>query len=158
MSDQLPITVRGKKKLEEELKRLIHEERPSVIRAIEEARAQGDLSENADYDAAKERQGWIEARINEIQSRIAGAEVIDPSKIKSDRIVFGATVKLLDMETDKEVEYNIVGPEEADVSNGYISILSPLVRVLVGKKVGDVVELSAAKAQKEYEVLGISFK
>ena len=158
MNNQLPITYRGKKKLEKELKKLIQEERPSVVKAIEEARAQGDLSENVDYDAAKERQGWIEARIAEIQGRIAGAEVIYPNKLNSDKVIFGATVTLLDHEGDKEVFYQIVGPEEVDVQAGRISILSPLARVLVGKKVGDVSELSTNKGIKEYQILNIVFK
>ena len=158
MADQLPITIRGKKKLETELKRLIHEERPAVVRAIEEARAQGDLSENADYDAAKEKQGWIEARISEIQGRIAGAEVVDTSTLSSDRVIFGATVKLLDCETEKEVTYQIVGPEEAEISEGRLSIMSPLSRALIGKKVGDVAELSTPQTQKDYEVVEISFE
>ncbi len=158
MNNQLPITNRGKKKLEKELKKLIKEERPSVVKAIEEARAHGDLSENTDYDAAKERQGWIEARISEIQGRIAGAEVIHPNKLKSDKVIFGATVTLLDHEDDKEVFYQIVGPEEADVQASRISILSPLARVLVGKKVGDISELSTNKGIKEYQILNIVFK
>jgi len=157
MPDQLPITIRGKKKLETELKKLLQVERPAVVRAIEEARAQGDLSENADYDAAKERQGWIEARIGEIQGRIAGAEVIDTSKLSSDRVIFGATVKLLDVDSDKEVTYQIVGPEEAEVNEGRISILSPLARAIVGKKAGDVAELSTPQVQKDYEVVEINF-
>lgn len=158
MKNQLPITNRGKKKLEEELKRLIQVERPSVVKAIEEARNQGDLSENTDYDAAKERQGWIEARISEIQGRIAGAEVVYPTKLKSNKIIFGATVMLLDYEEDKEIFYQIVGPEEADVKEGRISILSPLARVLIGKKVGDTSELSTNKGIREYKVLDILFK
>ena len=158
MNNQLPITSRGKKKLEKELKKLIQEERPSVVKAIEEARAHGDLSENTDYDAAKERQGWIEARISEIQGRIAGAEVIHPSKLKSDKVIFGATVTLLDYEDDKEIFYQIVGPEEADVQADRISILSPLARVLIGKKVGDLSELSTNKGIKEYKILNIVFK
>ena len=159
MNNQLPITHRGKKKLEQELKKLIKEERPSVVKAIEEARAHGDLSENTDYDAAKERQGWVEARISEIQGRIAGAEVIYPNKLKSDKVIFGATVTLLDYEDDKEVSYQIVGPEEADVQAGRISILSPLARVLIGKKVGDISELSTnKKGIKEYKILNIVFK
>src|SRR5690606_23765368 len=104
----IPITLRGKQKLEEELKKLLQVERPAVIKAIEAARENGDLSENADYDAAKERQGWIEARMQEIQSRIAGAEVIDTAKLKSDKVIFGATVDLLDVEEDKKVTYQIV--------------------------------------------------
>ena len=158
MADQLPITIRGKKKLEAELKKLIQQERPAVVRAIEEARAQGDLSENADYDAAKEKQGWIEARISEIQGRIAGAEVVDTSQLSSDRVIFGATVKLKDIDTDKEVSYQVVGPEEADISEGRLSIMSPLARSIIGKKVGDVAELSTPQTQKDYEVIEIHFE
>lgn len=153
----IPITLRGKQKLEEELKNLIHKERPSVIKAIEDARANGDLSENADYDAAKERQGWIEARINEIQGRLAGAEAIDTAKLKSNTVIFGATVDLIDMEEDKEVTYQIVGPEESDIQAGRVSILSPLARALVGKKVGDICEVKAPNAIKEYEIKKIYF-
>lgn len=156
--DQIPITERGKKKLEAELKELLHTERPKVVKAIEEAREQGDLSENVDYDAAKERQGWIEARIAEIQGRLAGAEVINTSKLKSDKVIFGAKVTLLDHEEDKEVVYQITGPEESDVKQGRISILSPLARSLVGKKAQDTVELATANFTKEYEILKIEFE
>lgn len=158
VNDQLPITERGKKKLESELKTLIQVERSKVVKAIEEAREQGDLSENVDYDAAKERQGWIEARISEIQGRLAGAEVINPSKLKSDKVIFGAKVTLLDHDENKKVQYQITGPEESDVKEGRISILSPLARVLIGKKVSDVVELSTTNFTKEYEVLDIKFE
>jgi transcription elongation factor GreA len=154
----IPITLRGKQKLEEELKRLLHEERPAVIRAIETARENGDLSENADYDAAKERQGWIEARIQEIQSRIAGAEVIDTAKLKSNTVIFGATVTLKDIEEDKEVSYQIVGPEEADVQVGRLSLMAPLARSLIGKKAGDVCEVKAPTSIKEYEIKKIYFQ
>ncbi len=157
-TDKLPITVQGKAKLEEELKRLIHVERPNVIKAIEEARAHGDISENAEYEAAKERQAMIEGRIGEIQGMLAGAEVIDPSQIKSDKIVFGATVELLDLETDEEVTYQIVGVDEADVKEGKISILSPLARSLIGKTKGDVVQVKSPKGEKEYEVLNFYFR
>lgn len=158
MADVLPLTVKGKKRLEEELHRLTHQERPSVIKAIEEARSHGDLSENAEYDAAKERQAMVEGRIQEIQSQLAGAEVVDPAKIKSDRIVFGATVKLLDLDTDNKVTYQIVGIDEADVKQGLISIMSPIARGLIGKKVGDEVVVKSPKGDKEYEVLEIIFK
>lgn len=157
-TDKLPITVRGKAKLEEDLKRLMHFERPAVIKAIEEARSHGDISENAEYDAAKERQALVEGRIGEIQGQLAGAEVIDPSTLKSDRIVFGAHVTLVDLETDEEVTYQIVGVDEADVKEGRISILSPLARALIGKRVGDNVQVKSPKAEKEYEVLALSFK
>jgi len=156
--DTLPITLKGKQKLEAELKNLLQVERPSVIRAIEQAREQGDLSENAEYDAAKERQSWIEGRIAEIQGQIAGAEVVDTTQIKSDRIVFGAHVVLRDVETDKEVTYQIVGVDEANVKEGKISIVSPLVRALIGKKTGDVIELKTPQTEKEYEVLKFFFQ
>jgi len=157
-NDKLPMTVRGKALLDAELKRLIHEERPGVIHAIEEARAQGDISENAVYDAAKEKQGMIEGRIAEIQGKIAGAEVINPAEIKSDRIVFGATVKLIELESEEEVTYSIVGVDEADVKSGMISILSPLARALIGKKEGDSVTVQSPKGDREYEVVSFEFK
>ncbi len=158
MADILPLTVRGKKLLEEELKRLLHEERPAVIRAIEEARSHGDISENAEYDSAKERQALVEGRIQEVQTKLAGAEVVDPSKITSDKIVFGATVTILDLDADEEVTYQIVGLDEADVKNGLISVLSPLARALIGKKKGDEVHVKSPKGDKEYEVVNFTFK
>lgn len=156
--DKLPMTVRGKALLEAELKRLLHEERPYVIKAIEEARAQGDISENAEYDAAKERQALCEGRIAEIQGKLAGAEVVDPKEIKADRIVFGATVKLLDLDSDEETSYQIVGVDEADVKQGRISVMSPIARALIGKNVGDIVHVKGAKSEKEYEVIGFVFE
>jgi transcription elongation factor GreA len=156
--NNIPITLRGKQKLEEELKRLFQQERPAVIKAIEAAREMGDLSENADYDAAKERQGWIEARIQEIQGRIAGAEVIDTSKLKSATVIFGATVELLDVEEDRTVSYQIVGPEEADIQHGRLSLMSPLARALIGKKQGDICEVKAPNSIKEYEIKKIFFQ
>ncbi|HEY8272311.1 MAG TPA: transcription elongation factor GreA [Pseudobdellovibrionaceae bacterium] len=158
MADTLPMTVRGKALLDAELKKLMLEDRPDVIRAIEEARAHGDISENAEYDAAKERQGMIEGRIGEIQGKIAGAEIINPAEIKSDRVVFGAHVTILDVETEEESKYQIVGVDEADVKKGMISILSPLARALVGKKVGDVVVVQSPKGDKEFEILGFEYK
>lgn len=156
--NNIPITLRGKHKLEEELKRLLHEERPAVIKAIEAARENGDLSENADYDAAKERQGWIEARIQEIQGRIAGAEVIDTAKLKSSTVIFGATVDLVDLEEDKNVSYQIVGPEEADIQLGRLSLMAPLARSIIGKKAGDICEVKAPNSIKEYEIKKIYFQ
>ena len=156
--DKLPMTLRGKSLLETELRRLLHEERPSVIKAIEEARAQGDISENAEYDAAKERQALIEGRIAEIQSKIATAEVIDPTTIKSDRVVFGATVVVVDQESEEEATYQIVGTDEADVKAGMISILSPLARALIGKKKGDLVTVQSPKGDRDYEIIKFSFK
>lgn len=156
--DKLPMTLRGKALLDAELKRLVLEERPAVILAIEEARAHGDISENAEYDAAKERQGMIEGRIAEIQSKIAGAEVVNTSEIKSDKIVFGATVQLNDLDSEEKVTYTIVGVDEADVKAGMISILSPLARALIGKKGGDSVTVQSPKGDREYEVLGFHYK
>ncbi len=155
--DLLPITLKGKIALETELKKLIFEERPSVIKAIEEARAHGDISENAEYDAAKERQGMIEGRIGEIQYKISGAEVVDTSLIKSDKIVFGATVEIHDVEEDKKITYQIVGVDEADVKNGKISVLSPIARAMIGKKVGDGFTVQSPKGDKDFEVLSFKF-
>lgn len=157
-SDKLPMTVRGKALLDAELKKLLLEERPSVIRAIEEARAQGDISENAEYESAKERQGMIEGRIAEIQGKLAGAEVIDTASIKSDRIVFGAHVKIVDTETEEEFSYQIVGVDESDVKAGLISVLSPTARAMIGKKVGDTVTVQSPKADKEFEILSFEYK
>lgn len=157
MSDILPITLRGKLMLETELKKLILEERPAIIKAIEEARAHGDISENAEYDAAKERQGMIEGRIGEIQGKLAGVEAIDPATIKSDRIVFGATVEISDTETEENSKYQIVGVDEADVKKGMISIVSPLARAMIGKKVGDLVTVQSPKGDKEYEIVSFKF-
>ncbi|MEY4616976.1 MAG: hypothetical protein RJB66_1936 [Pseudomonadota bacterium] len=156
--DKLPMTVRGKALLDAELKRLLHEERPAVIKAIEEARAHGDISENAEYDAAKERQALTEGRIAEIQGKLAGAEVVEPKDIKSDRIVFGATVTLVDLETEDEFTYQIVGIDEADVKQGRISVMSPIARSLIGKKAGEVVLVKGAKAEKEYEIISFRFE
>lgn len=136
-SEKMPMTILGKSQLEVELKKLLHEERPAVIKAIEEARAHGDISENAEYDAAKEKQSMIEGRIADIQTKLALAEVIDTKTIKSDKIVFGATVDIVDVDSDEESVYQIVGVDEANVKMGKISILSPLARALIGKKIGD---------------------
>jgi len=158
MADTLPMTVRGKALLEAELKKLMLEERPEVIRAIEEARSHGDISENAEYDAAKERQAMIEGRIAEIQGKIAGAEIINPAEIKSDRVVFGASVTVMDQETEEVSTYQIVGVDEADVKKGMISILSPLARALIGKKVGDSAVVQSPKGDKDYEIVSFEFK
>ena len=153
-----PMTVTGKNKLDEELKNLLQVERPAVIKAIEEARGHGDLSENADYDAAKERQGFIESRIGEIQAKLAVADVVDPAEIKSDKIVFGATVELLDLDTDETKKYKLVGVDEANIKEGLLSVFSPLGRALIGKKKSDVVEFNSPKGDKEYEVVKFEFK
>lgn len=157
-TDKLPMTVRGKALLEAELKKLIHEERPAVIRAIEEARAQGDISENAEYDAAKDRQSMIEGRIGEIQGKLASAEVIDPASIKSETVVFGAKVTLIDLESDEETTYQIVGLDEADVKQGLISIMSPMARAMIGKRKGDNIVVQSPKGDREYEILSFEYK
>ncbi len=158
MSDRQPMTLAGKAKLENELKNLLHVERPSVIKAIEEARGHGDLSENADYDAAKDRQGMIEGRIAEIQGRLSNAEVVDIAQLQSSKIIFGATVELQDLETDENVKYQIVGEDESDVKRGKVSVFSPIARSMIGKKKGDIIEFKSPKGEKEFEVLNFYFK
>ncbi|MBI4924346.1 MAG: transcription elongation factor GreA [Bdellovibrio sp.] len=155
--DQIPMTVEGKKKIEEELKRLLTTERPAVVKAIEVARGHGDLSENADYSAAKERQAFIEGRIQEINAKLARCRVIDSSKIKSDNIVFGATVILEDHNSGKEITYKIVGVDEANVKEGKISITSPIARALIGKKEGDDVTVHAPRGQIQYTINTVEY-
>ncbi len=157
-ADRQPMTIAGKAHLDAELKNLIQVERPAVIRAIEEARGHGDLSENADYDAAKERQAFVEARIADIQGKLANAEVVDTSQLKSEKVIFGAHVKLLDLETDEELTYQIVGEDEADVKAGKISVFSPMARSMIGKAKGDLVELKSPKGERELEVIDFYFK
>lgn len=152
-----PITPSGLQKMNEELSKLKHSDRPRIIQAIAEAKAQGDLSENAEYTAAKEEQGMIEAKITDLESKITLAEVIDPSEIKSDKIQFGATVRLTDSETDEIKEYRIVGDFESDVSKGCISIFSPLANAMLGKKVGDEVEVQTPRGTRYYEVEKIQY-
>jgi transcription elongation factor GreA len=156
--DRQPMTAEGKLRLEKELKNLLQVERPSIIKAIEEARSNGDLSENADYDAAKERQAFCEARISDIQSKIANAEVIDIKNLKSDRVIFGAHVLLLDLETEDEVTYQIVGEDESDVTTGKLSVFSPLARAIIGKKKGEIIEFKSPKGEKEYEIRNLFFR
>ncbi len=155
---KVPITPSGHKKLKEELERLITIERPRNVAAIAEARAHGDLSENAEYHAAKERQSFIAGRIQELQTKIANANVIDPSTISQDKIAFGAKVKLVETETDKECIYYLVGADESDVKAGRISINSPVARSLIGKTKGDIVTVQAPAKTIEYEILEISFE
>jgi transcription elongation factor GreA len=152
------MTLAGKAKLENELKNLIHVDRPNVIKAIEEARGHGDISENADYDAAKDRQAMIEGRIAEIQGKLANAEVVDPTQLESSKIIFGATVELQDLESDEKVKYQIVGEDESDVKSGKISVYSPIARSLIGKVKGDIIEFKSPKGEKEFEVLNFYFK
>ena len=155
---QIPMTPFGKKKLEEELKNLKFTERPKVIEEIATARAHGDLSENAEYDAAKEKQGFVEGRIKEIEDKLARAQVVDPREIQTDRIVFGAKVGLKDLETDDKKTYYIVGADEADIKAGRISIDSPVARQLLNKKAGDVVTVKVPKGEIEYEVLSVTYE
>lgn len=155
--DKIPMTVNGKRLLDEELKHLMSVERPTIVKAIEHARSLGDLSENADYSAAKERQSFIEGRIQEINGKLPLAQIIDPTTIKSEKIVFGATVKLLDTDKDEEVTYQIVGVDEADVKNGKIGVTSPIARAMIGKSAGDEVVVHAPKGNVSYEVITIAY-
>lgn len=153
-----PMTLRGAELLRAELKRLKGEERPRVIKAIAEARAHGDLSENAEYHAAREQQGFIEGRIMEIESRLGAAQVIDVAQLaKSDRVVFGATVELEDQDDNSAVSYQIVGEDEADIRAGRISIASPIARALIAKNVGDVVEVAAPGRTRSYEIIAVHY-
>lgn len=155
---KIPMTAAGYQRLEAELKTLKTVERPSVIRAISEAREHGDLSENAEYHAAKERQGWIETRILELEDKLRRAEVIDVSKLSGDRVKFGATVVLSDEDTGEESTYQIVGADEADIKSGLLSITAPLARALVGKAEGDNVEVATPSGAKAYEIVSVAFK
>jgi len=157
--NMVPITKIGAEKLRAELHRLKTIERPNVINAISEARAQGDLSENAEYDAAKEKQGFIEGRILEIEGKLSSAQIIDPSLIDADgRIVFGATVQLLDLASKQTVTYQIVGEDEADLASGKISISSPVARALIGREEGDIAAVQAPVGKREYEVLEVKYQ
>jgi transcription elongation factor GreA len=147
----------GLQRLEDELRQLKVEERPSIIRAIAEARAHGDLSENAEYHAARERQSFIEGRIAELEEIVSAAEVIDPASLSGDHVKFGAQVRLLDEETEKEATYQIVGVHEADIKLARLSLSSPLAKALIGKKVGDTVSVPAPGGDRSYEILAIKF-
>ncbi|AUT67735.1 MULTISPECIES: transcription elongation factor GreA [Paraburkholderia] len=154
----IPLTKRGADQLRDELQRLKSVERPSVINSISEARAQGDLSENAEYDAAKEKQGFIEGRIAEIESKLAGAQIIDPSALDAEgRVVFAATVDLEDLGSGASVTYQIVGDDEADLEHGLISVSSPIARALIGKTEGDVASVQAPGGVREYEIIAVRY-
>jgi transcription elongation factor GreA len=157
MSEKFPMTILGKKMLDEELKHLMTVERPMVIKAIEVARGHGDLSENADYSAAKERQSFIEGRIQDINGKMARAQVIDVSTIKSEKVVFGATVVVSDQNTEKEMTFQIVGVDEADIKSNKVSITSPLARALIGKSEGDEAVVHAPKGEIRYEIIKIKY-
>lgn len=156
--EKVPMTARGYNRLQDELKHLKSVERPAVIKAIAEAREHGDLSENAEYHAARERQSFIEGRVMELEDKISRAEVIDPAKLAGNAVKFGATITLADEDTDEEVTYQIVGQDESDIKQGLVSITSPLARALIGKSVGDSVEVTTPGGSKSYEVVNIAFK
>ena len=154
----IPLTRRGADKLKEELARLKTVERHAVILAISEARAQGDLSENAEYEAAKDKQGFIEGRILEVESKLAAAQIIDPKNVDADgRVVFGSTVDLEEEDSGAKVTYQIVGDDEADLKQGLVSISSPIARALIGKSSGDVAEVQAPGGLKSYEIIGVRY-
>jgi transcription elongation factor GreA len=155
--NKIPMTVEGHQRLQDELKHLKSVERPAIIRAIAEARTHGDLAENAEYHAARERQSFIEGRLAELEDKIARAEVIDTSKLSGSVIKFGATVTLADEETDAEQTFRIVGEDEADIKDGRLSVTSPLARALIGKGQGDSVEVSTPRGPKSYEVVTVDF-
>ena len=156
--DKVPMTIEGFQKLEAELQRLKGVERPRIIQAIAEARTHGDLSENAEYHAAKEQQGLNEARVADLEDKLSRADIIDVTKLSGDTVKFGATVKLVDEDTDEKVTYRIVGEYEASVKDGKVSITSPIARALIGKKKGDSVEVATPKGARSYEILGVRFK
>ena len=154
----IPLTIKGAEKLKAELHRLKTQDRPAVIAAIAEARSHGDLSENAEYDAAKDRQGFIEGRIKEIEGKLSSANVIDPATLDADgRVVFGATVDLEDEDSGEKITYQIVGEDEADIKLGLINISSPIARALIGKEEGDTAEVQAPGGVKHYEIIAVSY-
>jgi transcription elongation factor GreA len=157
MDQKIPMTPRGQARLKEELAAL-KSERPKISKLIEEARGHGDLSENADYDAAKEKQGLTEARIREIETKLALSNVIDPARLSGNKVVFGATVTLADTDSGEEVTYAIVGEDEADIKAGRIAVTAPLARALIGKEVGDTAYVKTAKGGREYEILKLKFQ
>ena len=154
---KFPMTAPGLQRLEEELKTLKSIERPAVIRAIAEARSHGDLSENAEYDAARDRQSFIEGRIGELEEIVSAVEVIDPASLSGEHIMFGAHVRVMDQETDKEATYQLVGLHEADIKQARLSISSPLAKALIGKKTGDTVSVPAPGGDRTYEILSFRF-
>lgn len=156
MVEKVPMTPRGAEKLKEELARL-KEERPKISREIGVAREHGDLSENAEYHAAKERQGLVEARIKDLEDKLSRSEVIDPSSLSGDKVRFGATVTLLNVETEEESTYQIAGADEADLNQGTISISAPLARALIGKEAGDEIKVQLPGGARHYEIVGVEF-
>jgi transcription elongation factor GreA len=155
---KIPMTPRGAQRLKDELKRRKEVDRMKIVRAIEEARGHGDLSENADYSAAKEAQSFNEGRIKELEGTLALANVIDPARLSGEKIVFGATVRLTDADSGDEVVYSIVGEHEADIKRGLISITAPVARSLIGREAGDTVQVRTPKGSREYEVIDVTFR
>jgi len=154
---KIPMTVQGAQRLKVELQRLKTVERPAIIQAIADARSHGDLSENADYDAAKERQGFVEGRISEIEAKLANAQVIDPAELDVGHVVFGATVDLEDSASGERVTYQIVGDDEADIKHGKISVSSPIARALIGRAEGDTADVAAPGGVRSYEILSVRY-
>jgi len=157
MEEKVPMTKQGYQSLTDELKRLKFEERPRIVAAIEEARGHGDLSENAEYHSAREQQSFIEGRIQELDGALSHAQVIDTQTLSGDKILFGATVKLSDADTEEESTYQIVGQYEANLEKGLISLLSPLAKALIGKNLGDIVEVKTPRGEKSYEILSVKY-
>jgi transcription elongation factor GreA len=158
MSQSIPMTREGYQRLQDELKRLIRVDRPAVVQAIAEARGHGDLSENAEYDAAKDRQGFIEGRIKELNDKIARAQVINPAELDTDKVVFGAKVTLFDVDSGNEVTYQIVGEDEAEIKAGKISVTSPVGKALIGHRLDDEVRIKVPSGVKMYEVIDIKYE
>tara|TARA_B100000579_G_scaffold198424_1_gene162263 strand:- start:202 stop:675 length:474 start_codon:yes stop_codon:yes gene_type:complete len=156
--DKFPITINGEKKLRSELDNLTNIERPKIIEAISTAREHGDLKENAEYHAAREQQGFVEGRIKDIKLKLSNAEIVDPKKISSDKVVFSAKVELFDFEKESNITYTIVGDDEADIKSGLISINSPIARSMIGKKEGDIVSAETPSGEKEFEILKILYE
>ncbi len=156
--DKIPMTRGGLEALEDELRRLRTEERPQIIKAIEAARAHGDLSENAEYHAARERQSFVEGRVAELEDVISRADVIDPKTLSGDVVRFGATIDIVDEDTDEEMTFQIVGTHEAEAEKGKLSVTSPLARAMIGKSLGDSVEVTAPGGSKSYEILEVKYK
>jgi transcription elongation factor GreA len=158
MAEKIPMTPAGQRMLKEELKRIKEVERPANVKAIEEARGHGDLSENADYSAAKEKQSFIEGRIRDIEARLAFADVIDPGRLSGDKVVFGATVTVEDTESGERTTYSIVGEHEADIKSGLISVTAPVGRAMIGREVGDTVRVKTPKGMREIEIVEVKFQ
>jgi transcription elongation factor GreA len=157
MAEKIPMTPAGHRALKDELKRIKEVDRPANVKAIEEARGHGDLSENADYSAAKERQSFIEGRIRDIEAKLAFADVIDPARLSGDKVVFGATVTVEDTETSERQTYSIVGEDEADIKAGRLSITAPVARAMIGRTVGDVARVKTPKGVREIEIVEVKF-